>query len=98
MLAATGHEKVYIDKTTNAASCVEAVRAWAKEHPRKTTRQSEFLKHFPNAPVDPNGGLLIHPCALDRTYREKEGHCADENYRGTCRACTRAYWTQEVDG
>ena len=97
MIDTTGAKRVYVDKTTNAANCVESVRAWAKEHPRKTTRQNEFLKHFPNAPIDPNGGLLIHPCALDRTYR-KTGPCADENYAGTCRACARAYWQQEVDG
>ena len=40
MIDTTGAKRVYVDKTTNAANCVESVRAWAKEHPRKTTRQN----------------------------------------------------------
>ena len=45
---------------------VEIVEKWAKEHPAKT-RQSEFLKMFPDAPIYPDTGLVrVSPCQVDR--------------------------------
>lgn len=44
---------------------VAEVEEWAKEHPVKT-RQSEFLKMFPNASVIANGTLGICPKSLDK--------------------------------
>lgn len=44
------------------AEAVEIVERWGKEHPRKT-RQSEFLKMFPNALIF-EGVLKIEPCEL----------------------------------
>lgn len=35
---------------------VAAVEKWAQEHPRKT-RQSEFLKLFPDAPLNIDGAV-----------------------------------------
>ena len=68
---------------------VEAVEKWSKEHPVKT-RQSEFLKMFPNAFTGDDGVLSILPCNVDRTVK---GVCSNK----TCRDCRRDYWLQEVE-
>lgn len=61
---------------------------WAKEHPIKT-RQSEFLKMFPNAFVE-DGVLSIPPCNVDRTVK---GSCAKK----TCSDCHREFWLKVVE-
>ena len=46
---------------------VSKVEQWAKDHPIKT-RQSEFLKMFPNAVIDEDDGILcIRPCDIDES-------------------------------
>lgn len=71
------------------AEAVEIVERWAKEHPRKT-RQSEFLKLFPNANID-SGILKFCPCDVDTDFR-----CpADEELE--CSDCRRKYWLEEVE-
>lgn len=47
---------------------VDRVKQWSKEHPIKT-RQSEFLKMFPNTLKDKHGIIHIVPCALDVKYK-----------------------------
>ena len=73
---------------------VAIVEKWAKEHPRKT-RQSEFLKMFPNARIAPDGciGGGCCPSDLDTTYV-----CPMQKspYRSGCPECRRAYWRAEV--
>lgn len=73
---------------------VAIVERWSKEHPRKT-RQSEFLKMFPNARIAPDGciGGGCCPSDLDTTYV-----CPMEKspYRSGCPECRRAYWRAEV--
>ena len=45
---------------------VKFVERWAVAHPIKT-RQSEFLKMFPDAPIYPDTGLVrVSPCQVDR--------------------------------
>ena len=65
-----------------------------KEHPRKT-RQSEFLKMFPNARIAPDGciGGGCCPSDLDTTYvcPMEKSPC-----RSGCPECRRAYWRAEV--
>lgn len=78
--------------TTNNESdecaIVSTVEQWAKEHPVKT-RQSEFLKMFPNARID-DGVIFLGPCAIDRV--EYDSHkCTSD-----CKKCCRDYWLQEV--
>ena len=71
-----------------AEKAVQIVEEWAKEHPVKT-RQSEFLKLFPNAVIDENDGILgIRPCDID----ERIG-CTNEK---GCDGCRRKYWLAEV--
>lgn len=65
---------------------VSKVEQWAKDHPVKT-RQSEFLKMFPNADID-----CILPCDLDKNL--KRGHCHDDDVG--CFYCKQDYWNEEV--
>ncbi len=89
MIAATSVKQVYIDTATNAEECVEKVRAWAAEHPRKT-RQSMFLMQWPNASMA-DGVLSIHPCLIDT--ESKDSLCGE----GKCFQCRREFWMQEVE-
>lgn len=68
---------------------ISKVEQWAKEHPVKT-RQSEFLKRFPNAKLDSNGVLAIRPCDIDSKY------CTDDDYLSKCGTCAKDYWLTEV--
>lgn len=73
-----------------AEKTVQIVEQWAKDHPVKT-RQSEFLKMFPAAPVDRHDGTLcIDPCAIDSTQKGNK-YC-----NISCTACRKDYWLTEV--
>lgn len=65
---------------------VSKVEQWAKDHPIKT-RQSEFLKMFPNAVID-DGVLCISPCKIEKDIVCVNGKSCDE--------CCRKYWLAEV--
>ena len=68
---------------------VSKVEQWEKEHPVKT-RQSEFLKMFPNASIDGDDGVLnIRPCRVD----ENIGCGVAEK---SCDECRCEYWLAEV--
>ena len=67
---------------------VSKVEQWAKDHPVKT-RQSEFLKLFPNATIDEDNGILcIKPCTIDESIGCTNGKGCDD--------CYRKYWLTEV--
>lgn len=74
---------------TNYNALVAQVEQWSKEHPVKT-RQSEFLKMFPNALITDEDALGIYPCKIDKTI--KLVACS-----GDCTRCRRDYWLQEVE-
>ena len=67
---------------------VSIVEAWARNHPPKT-RQTKFLKQWPNASVD-GGTLVLCPRAVDPTYT-----CPLKTK--ACRDCRKEYWSQEVE-
>lgn len=71
---------------------VAVVEKWAEEHPRKT-RQSEFLRAYPHAKIEPENGILeLPPCYIEPTLRS-HGSC-----RGIpCINCRKTYWEQEVE-
>ena len=69
---------------------VQIVEKWAKEHPAKT-RQSEFLKMFPNASVGYNGTLVICPSQAD-TKAVTECVRSEIN----CDKCKRDFWLKEI--
>lgn len=71
--------------------CIFVVEQWAAEHPAKT-RQSVFLKQFPNAPIYTNThNVALDPCLIDTTLR---GHCPTG--RG-CDICRCEFWLAEVE-
>lgn len=61
---------------------------WCKEHPVKT-RQSEFLKMFPNAGIDENGVVTICPICVDTNF-----NCVSSI---SCPKCREEYWLAEVE-
>lgn len=72
----------------NIEETISIVEQWAKDHPVKT-RQSEFLKLFPNAAIDEDDGILcIKPCAIDESIGCTNGKGCDD--------CYRKYWKEEV--
>lgn len=67
---------------------IATVEQWVKDNQIKT-RQSEFLKMFPNAPIDEDDGILcIRPCNVDESIG-----CTNEK---GCDGCRRKYWLTEV--
>lgn len=79
---------------------VQIVEQWAKEHPVKT-RQSEFLKMFPNAQKSLNGVLDICPRKFEpEKYKSAtpDKVCvngnADDEYH--CDECCRDFWLKEI--
>lgn len=71
---------------------VKLVEKWAEEHPRKT-RQSEFLKQWPNAKMNPFTETVdVPPCCLDKSLLDEcREHFID------CNDCERKYWLMEVE-
>lgn len=68
---------------------ISKVEQWAKDHPVKT-RQSEFLKMFPNAMINESDGILcIPPCNI-------EGESKNIGCTKSCGDCRREYWLAEV--
>lgn len=74
----------------NPEKAVDIVERWSAEHPIKT-RQSEFLKMFPDARINSDGVIDIDPCCLN----EKLKHECDNKY-DSCDDCHKDYWLSEV--
>lgn len=68
---------------------VVLVEKWDKEHPERT-RQSVFLERYPNAPVEADGVLELHPCEIDKTIDH-------EACRTSCENCRKNYWLAPVE-
>lgn len=83
----------YSDKTSDENPCIECSRFYSDmfEYKPKKTRQSEFLKMYPNARLNSKGVLDIRPCNIDTNYSTYRCYfaCGDE--------CQNAYWLQEVE-
>lgn len=76
------------DSVKNIEETISKVEQWAKDHPVKT-RQSKFLKMFPNAVIDEDNGILcIKPCEIDESIGCTNGKGCDD--------CYRKYWLTEV--
>ena len=74
---------------------VPIVERWAKEHSVKT-RQSEFLKMWPDAEISDDGLPSIAPCQLDvRLIHGKSQE--DCEGRGVCNKCRRDFWLKEIE-
>lgn len=70
---------------------VEIIETWAAEHPVKT-RQSEFLKIFPNAKMR-DGAIIIPPCEISIINAESK-MCKNSS---DCNECRLNYWLEEVE-
>ena len=80
-------------KRVNPERCVEIVEKWSKENPVKT-RQSEFLKLYPNALISDESGVLnLCPRKLD-TVETTEAMCRDSR----CDECKKCYWMCPITG
>ena len=66
---------------------VREVERWSASHPLET-RQSVFLKQWPNAVIKDDGVLDITPCAVQRSMVCNGRSCPD---------CRREFWMQEVE-
>lgn len=75
------------DAIKNIEETVSKVEQWAKDHPVKT-RQSEFLKQFPNATLH-RDVISIPPCSMEKEIKE---NCL----KSDCYECRRDYWLTEV--
>lgn len=79
-------------ETDSPEEVVAEVEEWAKEHPVKT-RQSEFLKLWPDAPIYPDTGLVrVSPCQVDRALC---GNCPTGI--DCCIECRKKFWLAEVE-
>ena len=78
------------DSIKSIEETVSKVEQWAKDNPIKTkTRQSEFLKMFPDTLVDEDDGVLcVEPCVIEKSIGCTNGKSCDD--------CRREYWLAEV--
>ena len=79
----------------NLKQMISIVEQWAKEHPIKT-RQSEFLKMWPDAEISDDGLPAIAPCQLNVLFihGKAQKDCED---RGVCNKCRRDFWLKEIE-
>lgn len=81
-------ENVNINHPERFKKTYNIVEKWSDTHPVKT-RQSAFLKMFPNAVIDEDDGILcIRPCDIDERIGCTNGKGCDD--------CYRKYWLAEV--
>lgn len=73
---------------------VVIVEKWLEAHPPKT-RQSEFLKQYPEAGIDDYGVLQVCPSLISTSHRNTRGGCA--HIDSDCTDCRREFWMQEVE-
>ena len=81
-------------RKTHPEEAVAIAEKWAAEHPIKT-RQSEFLKQWPEADVDENGVLQTCPALISASHRDQTGGCATLSNK--CENCRKAFWFTEVE-
>lgn len=67
---------------------VSIVENWSAEH-QKETRQSKFLKVYPDAKIMENGAIQICPILIEES---KKFDC-----RTSCDTCRKEYWLSEVE-
>ena len=78
------------DSVKSIEETISKVEQWAKDHPVKT-RQSEFLKMFPDAGTGESGILIFCPRQFD-PKNVNSVYC----HRHACFECRNNYWLTEV--
>lgn len=81
-------------ETDSPEEVVAEVEEWAKDHPIKT-RQSVFLKQWPEANIDDLGVLKVCPSPISTSHRNAHGGCTYSG--GKCSDCRREFWLAEVE-
>lgn len=94
MYKVTGKHLPTLAEGIPAEDVVKEVEEWSAAHPRKT-RQSVFLKQYPEALVLDGGTLSVCPVLFSSEYRNAYGGCASPY--GSCAECRREFWMQEVE-
>jgi hypothetical protein len=81
--------------------CTECCNNYYNKWTAKKTRQSEFLKMFPNARLGEyefGQVLVFDPCDIDESIEvELDGSCTRLEKYGDCGYCKMAYWNEEVE-
>ena len=86
---------VDLESTLDATTQVAIVEKWSAAHPRKT-RQSEFLKMYPETKISENCGFIeICPADLITNYRDDIGGCSRKDIN--CINCRREFWLKEIE-
>ena len=73
---------------------IDFIEKWSIDNPVKT-RQSEFLKLYPNATLDSNGNLIITPCSVNKELYNKS--CEKCKYMGYSSCNKSKYWNEEIE-
>lgn len=96
MFAVTGENPKYslFNMGTPAEEVVREVEEWATAHPRKT-RQSVFLKQWPEARIGDDGVVKVCPCLISTSHRNAQDNCATMTRQ--CATCRREFWMREVE-
>lgn len=94
MYKVTGKHLPTLAEGIPAEDVVKEVEEWSAAHTRKT-RQSVFLKHYPESSISTHGVLLVCPCPISASHRNANGGCATIGRR--CDDCRKEYWMQEVE-
>lgn len=83
---ATGQAPAILLRWRIPEEIVKEVERWSEENQPKT-RQTEFLKQWPDTALDSNGVLAIEPCTLDKAYQDT--NCEEED----CAECRKEFWS-----
>lgn len=84
----SGGESCAVWQKNHPEEAVAIAEKWAAEHPAKT-RQSEFLKHYPDAKIFSG---CLNACPMD-VFGDTEANCNHQ----PCYECKKAFWLAEVE-
>ena len=90
-IGSVGEKIRYTDYRTagDNVGAVKFVKQWAVAHPIKT-RQSEFLKHYPDARILAHG--CLNACPMD-VFSDTGINCNAQ----PCFECKKAFWLAEAE-
>ena len=69
---------------------IKELEKWAKENPIKT-RQTEFIKMFPDVEISRYGTPAIAPCTLNKRVHDD---CTKNDIK--CSECYKKFWSKEA--
>ena len=84
----SGFDPCMVWRNSHPEEAVSIAEKWAAEHPAKT-RQSEFLKHYPDAQIDSG---CLNACPMD-IFGDMGINCNKQ----TCYECKKEFWLTEVE-